>query len=414
MTGFFGAGNVGDEAVCRAVVEGLRKVLHNPQISIITRSSDQTASFAGITGVQTIQGFYPSLDFWRNSLRHLIAAARSDLIVVGGGGILQDVHSWTTTATHLLPACVGMLFGRMVVTVGMGVGPLNNPWLRRLVKDICCLMDRLQVRDESSRKTLIDCGVISDKVAVTADVVLSLDLSVLSNNSLVSAGNCKSNHRIGFIIREWPCLDVRGLIDVLRILLQNGYSIRLFCYEPKADSQLYQSLINQLPDKFSDNLDIYVPQNLNDAISSLRTVDALVAMRLHACIFASMLGINFLAMPYDLKVEQFIRQTGQVDCLIPLNHISPFVADKILGMVSEPPQFNALLDKLKILTHTSEINFSSVADTVRQKAYRYYYRRYIGLLWLIGLIVAGVFSTVFSAFHYLRRRTLFRSSSGSR
>lgn len=88
---------------------------------------------------------------------HILTPGCSDLIVVGGGGLLQDVRSWSTIPAHLLPARLGIVWGLPVITVGLGVGPIRRPWLRRLIGTVCSAMTLIQVRDTRSKETLIGC-----------------------------------------------------------------------------------------------------------------------------------------------------------------------------------------------------------------------------------------------------------------
>jgi len=101
VSGFFGSPNVGDEAVCLAVIEGVKKVFNNADISIITKNAGVSQAFTS-SEVNYIECFYPIVSFWRK-LPQLVRAVRSArMVVIGGGGLFQDVHSWSTPLCHLL------------------------------------------------------------------------------------------------------------------------------------------------------------------------------------------------------------------------------------------------------------------------------------------------------------------------
>ncbi|HVI48416.1 MAG TPA: polysaccharide pyruvyl transferase family protein [Chitinophaga sp.] len=332
LTGFFGAANVGDEAVSLAVYEGVRTQLPGAVCNIVTRSPAYTRDFTGITDAVALKGFYPSQDFWSNFLLHYRSARKSDLIVIGGGGILQDVHSWTTIPAHLLPACIGILFNRRVMTVGIGVGPIKSPWLKRLTAFTCNRMVKVQVRDEESKRVLKECGVDADKITVTADVVPSLELQ----QHVTKRPAAHKVPVVALAFRKWPDLDEAGLVGICSRLIDNGVHIRMLGYESAHDKKFYEQLIDRFDERYRDKISIHVPADLDDALQEVRHADFLLSMRLHGCVFAAAMGISFVAVPYDHKVSEFMRRLSLEDRIVPMDKLSPAYADRILECLQQP------------------------------------------------------------------------------
>ncbi len=326
VSGYYGAVNVGDEAVCRAVVNGLRSRIPNCRIAVVTHCAKRSRNFGGIEA-DFLEGFYPSLVFWRNFPQYLRTLRRADLCIVGGGGIFQDVHSWKSSCRHLITASIATSLGKPVLAVGLGVGPLRSGCLRHLIGRITSCFVAIQVRDASSKQALLDCGVSSERISVTADVVPSLRIEEWPETEQTVADKPR---RIGFAIRRWPNLCESGLMALWEKITDDQSEIWLLCYEPDSDRRFYKELLSKSSEKCRKYAHIHVPENLEDAVRTLACMDAVMAMRLHACVFSAALDIPFLCIPYDGKVTMFAEQMGRTDRLCPLEQVGPLCWDQLL------------------------------------------------------------------------------------
>jgi len=62
----------------------------------------------------------------RGSLSTIGAIRRASVLVVGGGGIIQDATSFGNLLLHVSRPLMAALTGTPVVISGVGVGPLNR------------------------------------------------------------------------------------------------------------------------------------------------------------------------------------------------------------------------------------------------------------------------------------------------
>ncbi len=325
MSGFFGALNVGDEAVCLAVAEGLRA--ESPgSLAIVTRNPRVTREFTGLDA-NLVEGFYPTPAFWWNLRKYVTRLAHSERVVIGGGGILQDVHSWTTVVTHLLPGALGIAFGRPVVTVGLGVGPIQARWLRWLTGAVCRRMSLVQVRNPRSREELVACGVPAERIHLTSDVVPALDLKEHAHPRASELARV-----IGFGLRRWDGLNETGVVALWNEIAARGCRLKLLTYEPSGDRPFYEELLARCSPECRAQSEIHIPTKLHESIEALASVDALVAMRLHACVFAALVGAPFLALSYHHKVQQFVEELGLSHNLRSLEGVDSSWADEILDL----------------------------------------------------------------------------------
>ena len=89
VAGYYGFGNVGDEAILSAILTDLRKQREGLEFIVISSNPEETAASHNVRSVH-----------WKEINTLMDAARECDLIILGGGGIFQDY--WGTPAgTHL-------------------------------------------------------------------------------------------------------------------------------------------------------------------------------------------------------------------------------------------------------------------------------------------------------------------------
>src|SRR2546428_11431076 len=109
VSGYYGFGNGGDEAVLEAIVGALRARIPQAHVVVLSAAPDQTKSLHGVAGVSRTTGALPAM-------------AGADLFISGGGTLIQD---WTSARSALyylgLPGlATGQAPGPMVYAAGIG------------------------------------------------------------------------------------------------------------------------------------------------------------------------------------------------------------------------------------------------------------------------------------------------------
>ena len=82
LSGYYGFGNLGDEALLEVIVERTRRRFPSTQLEVLSATPQTTAARYGIAAVQRWD--------WRE-IRSAIG--RADVVISGGGGLLQDATS---------------------------------------------------------------------------------------------------------------------------------------------------------------------------------------------------------------------------------------------------------------------------------------------------------------------------------
>jgi polysaccharide pyruvyl transferase WcaK-like protein len=96
-------------------------------------------------------------------------------------------------------------------------------------------------------------------------------------------------------------------------LIRQGYSIVLFSTDPP-DRKVIHDVVKSLAKDVSFNINGKIrhpcTDTLNELFAQLRTVDCVVASRLHGVLLSQLLCIPVLAVSYDRKVDTHMADMG--------------------------------------------------------------------------------------------------------
>ena len=131
LSGYYGFDNAGDEAV----LSGLVKNLYGCGIDMncITALSIAPASTSADHGIESAHRYRPA-----DLIRTL---SQCDLLLSGGGSLLQDVTSAHGIFYYLAVVRAAQLMGKRTMFVAQGLGPLIRPASRKLVAAVANKLD---------------------------------------------------------------------------------------------------------------------------------------------------------------------------------------------------------------------------------------------------------------------------------
>lgn len=299
ISGYYGFGNLGDEALLRAIVTGLRRRVDNLEIIVPSADPGATAAAHQITAVPRA-----------NPLLWWSLLGRCDLFISGGGSLLQDV-----TGPWNIPYYAGLMLmagarGVPVMILGQGVGPIQGHWGRRLTRYAVDRAAIVTVRDPGSCELLRELGVARE-ITVVADPVFSLQFPQAAGRAPES--NPGAPLRIGVALRRLGLTgEVAGRLAaafdaVARFLGDGRVEFVFFPMQEQEDVGAAQMVAQQLT---APHRLISQRLSLDKTVELIATFDVVIAMRLHALILASLLGVPPAGISYDPKVEEFLRQVG--------------------------------------------------------------------------------------------------------
>ncbi len=144
VSGYYGFGNLGDEALLEVIVQRLRATFAPARIEVLSATPQRTAAAYGVEATSRWD--------WR-AVR--AAIARADVVLSGGGGLLQNATSFRSLLYYAAILREAARAGRKTMIFAQSIGPLDR--LGRLtVRRFCRGVQRATVRDERSRTLLSD------------------------------------------------------------------------------------------------------------------------------------------------------------------------------------------------------------------------------------------------------------------
>jgi len=301
LSGYYGFGNLGDEAILYSMVQSLKNL--DPNLEIVVLSHDP----AGTEKTLPVK----AINRWK-ALEIVKALRQADLLISGGGSLFQDTTSAQSLLYYLGILELARVLGRPRMVYAQGIGPLERSWARYLTAKVLDRVQLITLRDSPSHVLLQELGVRRPEVKVTADPVLGLKVSdfnlEVGREKLLRLGlevGCKP--LAGFSLRYWPLSEaaLQSLAQAADYLIDQGFEVLFLPFHfPRDVEALWQ--VQRLMDRPATV--IKEKLSLEDVLGIISSLKLLVGMRLHALILAAVLGVPFIGLSYDPKVEAFCRQ----------------------------------------------------------------------------------------------------------
>jgi len=322
LSGYYGYGNAGDEAVLAGLVVGFRAAGER-EIVALSGSPGETQAAHGITAADR---YKPGA-----LLREI---GRADLVLSGGGSLLQDVTSAHGIFYYLGVVRMAQVLGRKTMFIAQGIGPLKRTRSRRLVRSVANRLDAVTVRDAASAALLRAIGVTRPAIEVTADPAL-----LLSDSPLPPAGEGLGVGAASFGVALRPWHGQEGIAahvaDACASVL-SGRRALLLPMQAGSDKPVAEQFARQWHQgNGAGNRATLclMEKGLTPLLANIASCDMMIGMRLHALILAAAAGVPSVALSYDPKVDAFMQGSGQGDAVYDLARSDPDVLQSLLTRV---------------------------------------------------------------------------------
>jgi len=334
ISGYYGCGNLGDEAILAGITQGLKRLLPQVELVVLSGAPAETAKQYGVTA-------FPRTA-WGEIRREM---GRVDLFISGGGGLLQDVTSWRSPFYYLGLIWLAKRRGLKTAVIFQGIGPLRRPWLKKLTGKILRRVDLIAVRDEASAQALVAMGLPADKIQVGVDAVWLLSPEGEAPTL------ARPQPKIGIFLRPLPGKKVeetpelwhaisQGLEEFLDT--QGGSGIFVPMQKPE-DITAAEAVRRQLSVESQLRVEDFSPPEMLQLIGQF---DLVLGMRLHSLIFAARQGVPPVGISYDPKVDAALAQMGLAPAFTTAAPNGRALADQLAAAWAQKAQWRATLSIL--------------------------------------------------------------------
>ena len=281
VSGYIGFDNFGDEAIASVLVDKL-KSKDADEITLISSNPKRTEEIHGVKSCGMFDFFF--------------ALYKADVLISGGGSLLQDVTSLKSLIYYLGVIFTALILHKRVEIFAQGIGPINSKIGQFLAKNILKQVDFISVRDKKSQELLQNWGITSELVK---DPVF--DIKIEKQNAKGIAG---------IQLRDFAGVDDKFLNKLADIVAEKfeDKKIKIISLQDSVDLKVCEHFYEMLKRRKHKDVQILSNLSLDSAIKSIAGLEYLVGMRFHANVVAINAGVKTLCINYDPKVERLAEE----------------------------------------------------------------------------------------------------------
>jgi polysaccharide pyruvyl transferase CsaB len=312
--GFYGMGNLGDDAILTAIVRQIKQKNHH--LTVISKNPTRVQS------EYNIEAFHENHGMWGYMKRRAIIK-QSDLFLLGGGGIIKDFGSSARLLKKWFKNIIlARKLGKKTALFAVGVENILYEESIQFLKKTLGKIDIISVRDEISKVKLEELG-IKKEINVIADPVL-----MLGQEEEPPVKQLPGTMTILVCLRHWfkegfYINDEKSYSDALLSLQEalswfiTRHNARIIFLPLRTISHDNDTIVNEkvaagIPDKQKITVHTRVP-GIDEFLTLAGQCTFILGMRLHSLILGATTGTPVIGLEYMPKVKGFMQELHQAD-----------------------------------------------------------------------------------------------------
>ncbi|MBX3143192.1 MAG: polysaccharide pyruvyl transferase CsaB [Trueperaceae bacterium] len=277
LSGYYGLGNLGDEAILAGLAPALRS--RGVELTVLSGDPDATAAIHEVGAASRTTGAP-------------MALLRCQALVSGGGGLLQDSTSSRSLSYYLGLLRAAKALGKRTAVFAQSLGPLSGAGRDKVARTLRGVP--VAVRDEQSLRLAADMGLRAEMVA---DPALLLPLPEPRRST--------GEPYVLLIPRGGFDEFNAALLRLAQALTAAGESVAALAMHPRLDDPAVAALRQAVP-----GVKALAATTPHEALRIIADAQCVVSVRLHGCILATLAKVPCVALSYDPKVAGFAALAG--------------------------------------------------------------------------------------------------------
>lgn len=330
LSGFYGAGNLGDELILRSIASALAAADPAIQVVVAAENPRQVELHHGLQA-------FKRADVYESAYQLHTA----DAVVVGGGGLWHDltfnragglaslVNGSTMSIAGFgnLPL-MGRVLGIPYHVIGLGAGPLHDRDAQAMVRYLAGQTESILVRDEDSKAAIVNTGIDAACVRSAPDVVYAINLpdggTQAHSTETIAGLKAEGRRLVGVNLRRWAREDMDAVLAEVEKAINAEAAhgpLAVVGIPMQAGATHDRSILEKLGSRLSPNISFFLmpdPPTFDSFDQCIGQLDALITMRLHAALLAHRRGLPTIGLVYDPKVARHFEEVGRSDFALPL------------------------------------------------------------------------------------------------
>ncbi len=295
LLGYYGFANAGDEIVLAGILRGIADESGGRPFEIRVLSADPARTLA-LHGVRA----YP-----RFSAASIISALLwCDVLVLGGGSLIQDVTSRRSAAYYLWLCRLALALRCRLFLWAQGFGPLEDPRLRASAAATLSRANGVTLRDPRSLTELLGLGLPESLMTLSADPAFLL-------GPPSGEGAADGPERpLAVALRPWgsierSCPAVAAACDAFT--KETGMRCVFVPFHLPGDVEISRRVLEHAE---APHTLLTVEPAPEEMVRLFQGFSLALGMRLHSIILAAMAAVPFAGLSYDPKIERFCHLAG--------------------------------------------------------------------------------------------------------
>lgn len=282
VSGYIGFDNFGDEAIASVLTSHLKQK-GAEKITLISSNPSRTSQLHGVHSVGMLNFIRPIKE--------------ADVLISGGGSLLQDVTSLKSLLYYLVIIMTALIFNKRVIIFAQGFTPFRTNLGKFLTGFVLKRCHSISVRDAKSKEMLKEMGL---EPQLVSDPVFGFQ----------TPKNI-SHQGIGVQLRNYKSVTNEFLDKLTEEISKNfaNQEIKLYSLQDSIDLPILERFSKKLSAKGLKST-IYKNLSVEDVTKEIASLEYLVGMRFHAALVAALAGVKVLGINYDIKVSNLANTVG--------------------------------------------------------------------------------------------------------